>query len=1166
MLCIRLFLSAFLFVAICNNSIAQLTHYYPIKQQGKWGYVDSTGEVIIKPIYDSTFDYSGTTAIAILKGEMIVINPGTNRVVLPPSKAYIQITDNIFIYMQNNMWGLRSTESELLPLTYKKIEFIGGDYLKISTDGNNFGVYSLSKQKIILDQEYKDFKIVANDYISAKSKYGIWSLYDKSGKWLIDKEIKSLIFFTDYIVFCETNYKQYLFNTKLNKILDLPFEKVMNEFGNNLVVLKQYNGVIIYNKETGNYKNFINISNIVPLTERFYRFDIKDNQGIIDNKFDTIIPPIYKTIIFTSNRFLVADETMNVGIIDTQNNIIIPIKNNWITGYDSMYYIVKRDSIYGVYSWNGKIVVPFKYKKISNYKKSLKCFYKNSIDIFELDSTAKIVSKTTFDGVSEIAVVGRNNEKTLNFDLSKAISLPQPIGNNRGWGQNRNNAIPLVKTAHWVTDSPELGINRYVNIRDSVIIPPRYRFVQPIDTTPYTIYGNVVDRKPKKIMGIYADPNNYYYGIVNHNTGKEIFKAIYLWIDGSMLSNTNGKFTRAITKDTQFVLIHTDGKVYKDGYIYMSKCNSGRIKAYKGGKILLSNNTGRTLNLIPRASVSEFYMELGRDINARAYRSRYYDYLTYNYINFVEGSWVYIDSLAQTIISDSFEYIEPFVQNSAIVRKNGLWGVVDTNGNWLIQPLYYAVKLEYSNGNLIYKLINRVGGEDENMTAQGEAIAIIKRGDKYSFIRNDGTLVTDSLYDDVTPFENGYASVKKKGFRVNERYHIPDRWFILSEDGELSGEFENKDMSLVGDGLVPFYMNVSRNPKRTRLNYGFKNLYNDTIIFPKYKRVGKFVDGLCNVKTDSNKWGYINKEGEMVISPKFLSARPFNKCGFARVYNSNNNILYINTHGKELKYKPIDETSTNSYQVLKHLTKNTYKIYDKEGKNIGTYRKCISMSAYSDGYVLREKKHWLWGYKIFSYIDSAGKIKAKYAKYTWMTPYADGYALACNKYTVFHRGWKADTTKYIVIDKEGNEIDLHFQPERKFKPVNGIILGHNKAKNGDLQLFSIYNEPINETILKSAFPFEFGVSRVKLVSNKWALMNTKGEIITQTTFDEIKPFRPAGEANQKLVYGLADNRGNIILDPIYTHVKVYGNSVIKVENNNLLGYINSDGKWIWGLQ
>ena len=61
------------------------------------------------------------------------------------------------------------------------------------------------------------------------------------------------------------------------------------------------------------------------------------------------------------------------------------------------------------------------------------------------------------------------------------------------------------------------------------------------------------------------------------------------------------------------------------------------------------------------------------------------------------------------------------------------------------------------------------------------------------------------------------------------------------------------------------------------------------------------------------------------------------------------------------------------------------------------------MSTFSDGYALREKKHWLWGYTIFSYIDSTGEIKANYRKYNWMTSYADGYAIASRTYKSIYR-------------------------------------------------------------------------------------------------------------------------------------------------------------------
>lgn len=60
------------------------------------------------------------------------------------------------------------------------------------------------------------------------------------------------------------------------------------------------------------------------------------------------------------------------------------------------------------------------------------------------------------------------------------------------------------------------------------------------------------------------------------------------------------------------------------------------------------------------------------------------------------------------------------------------------------------------------------------------------------------------------------------------------------------------------------------------LRYGFINKEGKVIVKPKFKDVENFSEGLAAVKNEENKWGYINKEGVYEIEPKFDIAYSFN--------------------------------------------------------------------------------------------------------------------------------------------------------------------------------------------------------------------------------------------------------------------------------------------------
>ncbi len=82
--------------------------------------------------------------------------------------------------------------------------------------------------------------------------------------------------------------------------------------------------------------------------------------------------------------------------------------------------------------------------------------------------------------------------------------------------------------------------------------------------------------------------------------------------------------------------------------------------------------------------------------------------------------------------------------------------------------------------------------------------------------------------------------------------------------------------------------------------YGFRTYGEDIIIYPRFKAVDGFSEGLAAVKA-FNKWGYINKKGDFVIKPSFLDAASFSE-GLAKVGQLTSNLDrvygFINKKGK----------------------------------------------------------------------------------------------------------------------------------------------------------------------------------------------------------------------------------------------------------------------------
>jgi hypothetical protein len=49
------------------------------------------------------------------------------------------------------------------------------------------------------------------------------------------------------------------------------------------------------------------------------------------------------------------------------------------------------------------------------------------------------------------------------------------------------------------------------------------------------------------------------------------------------------------------------------------------------------------------------------------------------------------------------------------------------------------------------------------------------------------------------------------------------------------------------------------------------------------------------------------------------------------------------------------------------------------------------------------------------------------------------------------------------------------------------------------------------------------------------------------------------------LYGLADKKGKIIIDPQYDRLDRFRGNVFRLELGEKVGYVKPDGKWIWRM-
>jgi hypothetical protein len=239
---------------------------------------------------------------------------------------------------------------------------------------------------------------------------------------------------------------------------------------------------------------------------------------------------------------------------------------------------------------------------------------------------------------------------------------------------------------------------------------------------------------------------------------------------------------------------------------------------------------------------------------------------------------------------------------------------------------------------------------------------------KISLIDYDGNIILEDEFDytsSIIPTDEVITEIKNDG---KVRY-----WQIV--DKKVKPLIDNDFF-----GGTPFFEGVAV----VRDEKGLLSLIDKKgeAVIPNLSNIGEYQivrtgvmsDGLIRFKTTEGLWGYLNKNGEVVIKPAYLVSENFVN-GFARVSKSESSFSIINTKGEEVfkgdeevTYYPIDDN-------LMPFIKKTGDDYFAGLINVKTKEKVIKDAKYTvmnipyNGFISVKNKDNEWGM-----VDANGEV------------------------------------------------------------------------------------------------------------------------------------------------------------------------------------------------
>lgn len=229
-------------------------------------------------------------------------------------------------------------------------------------------------------------------------------------------------------------------------------------------------------------------------------------------------------------------------------------------------------------------------------------------------------------------------------------------------------------------------------------------------------------------------------------------------------------------------------------------------------------------------------------------------------------------------------------------REN--WGTLKNNGDKKTDYIYSYVSPLNSNGEAVYiseekgsRVISSDGVvefilEDtvKNCRAYGDLMLPIKRDDgkwEYLCVDDNSESITD-VFDDASSFTNGNAAVK-----------IQNQWHLIHTDGTVVSDSVFDDIKLYSNGeFIRYDCFVAGVDGK----YGVYDQTGTLMVDFTSRDMDVYMGDLIAYQADNGDWGYVNKDGEVVIEAKYNRAKSFSG-GLGAVYNGKS-WGFINSTGR----------------------------------------------------------------------------------------------------------------------------------------------------------------------------------------------------------------------------------------------------------------------------
>ncbi len=712
-------LSIFLFLIFFTTCLfsQRVTYLYPVKKNHKWGYIDKRGRIVIEPKYDAIGDQylrwhgrntespyrlvEADRKLGLINDQCQEVLPIRFDKIYPLNPSLFIVQEDTLLHIvdrtgnsalnegfeevllldtlwgrylkikKKGLWGVHELGvGEILPPIYLDIEIqrAGDVFFKIRKPGEEklWGLVN-TRNKIILPNRYFDIRCVNENFFTTLSAIDQWEIRDSTGQQFLKGSWAVCIPLNRHFIGLELpNDRMRLFSCAQKDTIAIaePYDELQ------------------------------------PFNERYILYRNGFRSGLLDTTGNVALPSIYLNVkTFGDSLFRVQRFGAGWGVLSLSRGLLLPTEYDSIYAFEGPFAKIEKADLLGLMDTSMQELIPPAFDRLVVSDSLIKGYDSGNLSLFKITDSGQVALMDEFSNVRTLRVGYNKKYYTEATPARRRIRVaggvldgeasPFTAQTDGRWIWKRD-----TDTGRWgMTDQnapPEWGIPPYL-VEVLHLKEPELSLV----FTDEKVTENSADVLP----ALSSVQSFFRAAFFSHKTGKFITGFDLIGLRGHDFHN-GLPFAVFLDKDGHFGLIDREGKTASlpSGkplcFTWIGEFNDGRARFCQGGRLVLTEEGKQEKTAV--SVVDEFMVQFGMNTT-----------LSYGMLEnremMIEKKgeeplrWGYIDTLGHIVIEPQFEFAGDFENKFAVNKKEGLWGVINMEGEEVLPFKYNNINPYFGN-------------------------------------------------------------------------------------------------------------------------------------------------------------------------------------------------------------------------------------------------------------------------------------------------------------------------------------------------------------------------------------------------------------------------------------------------------------------------------------